>query len=766
MAEARRQIETLREHLDQSEAAAIEARQSAEAERAEAQERLAEAERQTAKEAQEVAEARRQIETLQAGFDAEREALKNHLSASLNEQETRFIEQLTEQAQAFRSSRSWRLTAPLRATGSIARAPRNATLSLRAAMAELGGIRASLATGMRIMRTCGPSGFLKRLRQLMNGGYRTTPNPILPSGGDDFVNHMAAERKDVLLSDWHIALSRALSDDSPSREQGPSLGLSIVTYNSARWLPGFFESLLKQDFPLSRLNVAIVDHESQDETVALILAHADLHGDRYASFTLHMRPNLGFGAGHDYAIRQLVDDFVLVTNVDLCFHNDTLRRALRSARADRADIAAWELRQCPYEHPKYYDPVTLEAVWNSHACVLMRRRAYIEVGGYDDRLFMYGEDVELSYRFRGAGWRLRYLPQISVTHFVDLNDTSLRSNQLSGSLAANILLRYRYGGTAAGEEGTRLLEEALAVEHNPARRASMIEAQRRVSEHKHHFCTVFRPTHSAHFPFSGFDYVFSRDGASIVLDSSKPAGNETLVTVITRTWGPKIGILGEALTSVINQSYPNIEHIVVEDRTDFAAELVAQVAEAYGRNIRYLKSDGTGRSESGNFGMSNASGEAMMLLDNDDLLFCEHVELLLRALMVAPDAAATYALAWDVQTRFDDDGNYTEVAHILPSGHRLPYQRKRLYETNFIPIQAIMFRRDVFEAEGGFNPSIDHLEDWNLWSRYSNYGPFQMVSKLTSMYRTPADPEIRRRRQADLDNAYRRVKSINATQRR
>ncbi|TRW94571.1 glycosyltransferase [Paracoccus sp. M683] len=457
---------------------------------------------------------------------------------------------------------------------------------------------------------------------------------------------------------------------------------------------------------------------------------------------------------------------MLITNVDLRLHRDSLTRVQRAARADRKDVAAWELRQCPYEHPKYYDPVTLEAIWNSHACVLLRRTAYLDVGGYDDRIFMYGEDVELSYRFRGFGWRLRYLPQISVTHFVDLEDTSLRPLQLSGSLAANVLLRYRYGGDAAGAEGERLLAETLAVERNPARRAGMIEAQTRVIEHREHFRTTFKPTHAADFPFAGFDYVFARDGAAVAFDSVKPSGNEPKVSIVTRSHGPKTDILREALAAVINQSYQNIEHLIVEDRTDFARDIVVRAATAYGREIRYLKSDGSGRSAAGNFGLSAATGELMMFLDNDDLLFGDHVEILQRRLMAAPDLVAAYTLAWELRTRFEEDGTYREIAHMLPPGHRLPYDQKRLRDMNFIPIQAIIFRRSVFEAEGSFHADIDHLEDWNLWSRYSNHGEFGMIPKVTSMYRTPDHQETRDKRQRELDDAYNYVKALNAQRRK
>src|SRR5690606_29304492 len=163
--------------------------------------------------------------------------------------------------------------------------------------------------------------------------------------------------------------------------------------------------LMTQDYPLVRIHLTFVDHGSRDGTVAELEAQAVQHRNRFASFNIIQQSNLGFGAGHDRAIRTGSAPYCLVTNIDLEFRPDSLTTVVATAINDDAQqVACWELRQIPYEHPKYYDPVTLETNWCSHACVLLRRSAYEQVGGYDDRIFMYAEDVELSYRFRSYGY--------------------------------------------------------------------------------------------------------------------------------------------------------------------------------------------------------------------------------------------------------------------------------------------------------------------------------------------------------------------------
>ncbi len=54
--------------------------------------------------------------------------------------------------------------------------------------------------------------------------------------------------------------------------------------------------------------------------------------------------------------------------------------------------------------------------WLSGACLLVRRSAFEEVGGFDESYFMYAEDVDLCWRLARAGWTATYVPAAEVTH--------------------------------------------------------------------------------------------------------------------------------------------------------------------------------------------------------------------------------------------------------------------------------------------------------------------------------------------------------------
>jgi GT2 family glycosyltransferase len=54
--------------------------------------------------------------------------------------------------------------------------------------------------------------------------------------------------------------------------------------------------------------------------------------------------------------------------------------------------------------------------WITGACMLVRREAYETIGGFDERIFMYGEEQEWARRFAPAGWHILYDPEVTVVH--------------------------------------------------------------------------------------------------------------------------------------------------------------------------------------------------------------------------------------------------------------------------------------------------------------------------------------------------------------
>src|SRR5262249_34203968 len=131
----------------------------------------------------------------------------------------------------------------------------------------------------------------------------------------------------------------------------------------------------------------------------------------------------------------------------------------------------------------------------------------------------------------------------------------------------------------------------------------------------------------------------------------------------------------------------------------------------------------------------------------------DHVEVLMEALAQS-GAKGAYALSWETHTRVTDRerGQFEETAHL--TRHRQPFDRLTLWHHNYLPIQAVLFHRSLYERHGGFAEDMDQLEDWNLWTRYTLEDDFIAVEKTTSKYRVPAAAREAAGRQALLDQAY------------
>src|SRR5438128_5788898 len=155
--------------------------------------------------------------------------------------------------------------------------------------------------------------------------------------------------------------------------------LSIVTYDPDMALLELLVASLAEPTraPLAR-NLFIQDN-SADATVAAEIARMPWlqAGGAFARVEVRRSgANVGFGRGHNANAALGSAPLVFVLNPDCVLEPGTLEEAVASACKDDERIGAWEMRQIPYEHPKEYDPVTLDTPWASAAALLLRRTAF------------------------------------------------------------------------------------------------------------------------------------------------------------------------------------------------------------------------------------------------------------------------------------------------------------------------------------------------------------------------------------------------------
>jgi GT2 family glycosyltransferase len=544
--------------------------------------------------------------------------------------------------------------------------------------------------------------------------------------------------------------------------QDQFLDISVVTYNSSKWMERFIQSLLSQKLPLSQISLYFRDNGSTDPTVQTLNDIQTKFGSQFKSIEVAQGDNIGYGAGHNTNFAKCQNKFVLVTNVDLEFEADTLPTLLQVANQDPENIASWECRQKPYEHPKDYHPVTGETLWSSSACVLFRLSAIRHVGMYEQALFMYGEDVELSYRLRDRGFKLKYVPMASVWHHTYEEVAQVKPMQFLGSTLANVLLRCRYGTREEITQGFAMFLGLFALRPQfPGQRRRLVGQLFKLLWLAPKFLQT-RKLSQEHFPFRMWDYAMAREGAFYPFPEKTPL-HKPLVSVLVRTMPGCGGRLKEAVASIAAQTYQAIHLVVVEDGGQTAqAQLDDIKASGRFQEVTYEPLPKSGRCLAGNAALAAAKGELVCFLDDDDLFYADHLEVLVNAWSEKPELGAVYGLAYEVRTEIisQDPWIYKDLMHSLM--FRQPFSRTLLWHHNFMPIQTVLFQRKLYEQYGGFDPELDNLEDWNLWVRYSLKHDFLMVPKVTSLYRVPASVDKALQRQAVLDDYYSKAQAKHA----
>lgn len=227
---------------------------------------------------------------------------------------------------------------------------------------------------------------------------------------------------------------------------GTQIGVSIVTYNSGH----IFETLdnfCSQIFPSFSCRIYVFDNCSDKSFQDQL--------KKYASDNIQIHfsdNNHGFGYGHNYNIDVSREEFMLICNPDIIVEKNSfsiLHKYLSKHKStmvapkvlypngdvqflvrERLDLFDYVLRFVPSKTIKRLFRSRLasfecqglsdnpQQVNFVSGCFMYTRRSdLIDVGGFDDRFFMYFEDNDLCQRFREKGKVIIYHPNASVIHF-------------------------------------------------------------------------------------------------------------------------------------------------------------------------------------------------------------------------------------------------------------------------------------------------------------------------------------------------------------
>jgi GT2 family glycosyltransferase len=222
------------------------------------------------------------------------------------------------------------------------------------------------------------------------------------------------------------------------------LAVIIVSTNEGHWLEACLPTVFGSAGALD-LDVVVVDNDSRDGT-------AELVAERFPRARVVRSANHGFPHANNRALYTVDARYVLFLNPDTEILEGSLEDlvqrmdaapeiGLAGCRQETAEGELWPtMRRFPTPLRLLFDALGAERLprraswmgmreldrsryatefdldWTSGSFVLMRRETLAAVGWWDERFFLYSDEVDLAQRVQAAGWVVRHLPQMRIVH--------------------------------------------------------------------------------------------------------------------------------------------------------------------------------------------------------------------------------------------------------------------------------------------------------------------------------------------------------------
>ena len=233
-----------------------------------------------------------------------------------------------------------------------------------------------------------------------------------------------------------------------------------------------------------------------------------------------------------------------------------------------------------------------------------------------------------------------------------------------------------------------------------------------------------------------------------------PTRSDSLVSIIVRTYD-RPALLERAIDSIVRQTHAAIEIVVVNNG---GPDVRAVVERSCGsRAFKYIAHPMRSTiSAASNLGARAATGAFIGYLDDDDLLYPDHVSLAVAALersgadIAYTDCVGEYASLDNGRKRVTGIGIYLDREFSLDA----------LYVSNVAPIHSIVHRRELFDRFGYFDEELPVTDDWDMWLRAAHGARFIHVGRPTCEYSWRIDAKngnMTVRHQQDFVECYKHI---------
>jgi GT2 family glycosyltransferase len=218
-----------------------------------------------------------------------------------------------------------------------------------------------------------------------------------------------------------------------------TLSIGILLYqNSAVEVAQCLDALANQED--KDLIGEVLIRDQGGENCSAVLAWQKQHSGELP-LVLSTGENVGFGTGHNilFSQKSSTTGAYLCLNPDGVLHPQCLSR-LHAHAQKHAWLGLFEAMQEPCMSPKYFDPITGKTDWCMGSCLLISNSVYQDLQGFDERFFMYCEDVDLSWRARAIDLDCFVCPDALFYHYVE--NRIARNTMI---LKSRLLLAYKWG---------------------------------------------------------------------------------------------------------------------------------------------------------------------------------------------------------------------------------------------------------------------------------------------------------------------------------
>ncbi len=201
-----------------------------------------------------------------------------------------------------------------------------------------------------------------------------------------------------------------------------------------------------------------------------------------------------------------------------------------------------------------------------------------------------------------------------------------------------------------------------------------------------------------------------------------------IVSVIIPTYNRE-KFIGEAIQSVLDQTFRNFEIVVVDDgSTDQTGDVVRAFTS---KKVRYIYQPNRGRSAARNHALGLAKGRYIAFLDSDDLYMPGKLAMQVDYLHAHPETGMVYTSAHCI----DYSGNPLGEKY-LASVSGWIYTSIAFFRPVTITLPTVMAKRELFEKAGGFDENMHRFEDTDMWRRISKLARIDAMPAFTCRLRT------------------------------